>query len=382
MPISAQPAAPFAPRINERFAAAEQYNKIFPQLASLYESAGRNFTQASAQTAQNQTQASAVSAGLEARRIAQERDAEFDAQRQQQQIAAQMAMQERAAQMEMERMNFRITKQEEMENTTRMNGLVQLEQMEKQKLLTKEQAADARYELITGIQQFQNRQKMQQAQAIEQQSKMQQKAFDDNQKNIVLAQSLGKQTAGANWIPIVQANGDVEFYGYDATGKYYQIGKKAAASDKPEKVGGEWSHLSTPEGTFDLKKGLADAKAFVESEQGPRPTEKDKAGQAEWDDRVRRAVDGRREEFNKAKQQAPVTAPQQGASGQNDQAGQVDPEIAKLQAKGLPPEQLQFASQVVQLMRALIDKGKSGQLSPAEKAQLAQAVEQYKSFQR
>jgi hypothetical protein len=390
MPIVANPAAPFAPKINEKFAASEQFNKIFPTLAGLYEAAGRNYTSASAQTAQNQTSASAVSAGLQARK--QEQDANIEAQREEQfrQIAAAKEMQARQQQFEMARMSLPITRQEEADNAARMNGLVEIERQLREKILTPEQAGDARLQLMTQVKAFDNRFKSQQAAKMEQETQMQRKAFDDNQKNIVLAQSLGKQTAGANWIPIQQANGDMEFYGYDATGKYYQIGKKSAASDKPEKPAGKYADET---GEFSYKKALPELKAEAEIAY-PVKKEAGADGKGSVDVNEQSRADyiqtlARREEENHRKavqqrqqgQQAPVTAPQQG--GQNDQTGQqVDPEIAKLQAKGLPPQQLQFATQVVGLMRTLIEKGKTGELSPTEKAQLAQTIEQYKSFQR
>ena len=328
MPIVANPAAPFAPKINERFAAAEQYNKIFPQLAGLYEAAGRNYTQASAQTAQNQTSASAVSAGLEARRIAQERDAEFDAQRQQQQIAAQMAMQERAAQMEMERMNFRITKQEEMENTTRMNGLVEIEKQLKDNLLTPEQAADARTELITGINAFQRRQQYQQSQAMKQQENIRSQQFANMQKDEVSADEFEAKMikAGIGVLKFRDNDGQPQFLIKNRnTGEWYN--PKMSSSGKAAQEA-TVSPYADEAGGFSYKKALPEAKAEAEAAypviKGEDGKDKNERARAEYvQEMIRKREDEHRAGMNR-QNQAPVTAPQQvgGPIGQNDRMGQ------------------------------------------------------------
>ena len=174
MPINFQPAAPVAPEINANFGAADQYNRIYPQLADLYASAGRNITQASAQTAQNFTQGNIASAENQTRRTLQgfQIDAEEMQQRrqidavreaQQRQIQAQQQAQAREQQFEMDRMMVPITQREQMEQIRRTDGLAEIESQRSQGILSDQQAGDARYELMTGIKQFQNRQQMQTA---------------------------------------------------------------------------------------------------------------------------------------------------------------------------------------------------------------------------
>lgn len=391
MAINFQPAAPFSPTIAEKFGETEQWNRFAPLLAQQYQAAANRRSAESIATAQNQTSASAASEALQGRK--QMQDAEIDAGRQQQQmqIAAQMQMQERQMaarlaeqQMENDRYNFAITRQEEQENVARMNGLAEIERQAAEGLLTPEQAGDARTQLITKIRAFDNRRTSQQAKMMEQQAQMQAKVFADNQKNIAEAQAFGKATAGHNWVPIQQGNGDVEFYAYDPQkGTYYQVGKRTAAAEKPEKPAGKYADES---GEFSYKKALPELKAEAEiafpvkkeSGEGGKSVDVNEAARADYIQTLARREEEKHRQAVQARQQQSSAAP----GAQQPAQQQVDPEIAKLQAKGLPPDQLQFATEVVQLMRTLIGKGKTDGLTPEEKAQLATAVEQYKSFQR
>lgn len=381
MPIVANPAAPFAPQINSKFAASEQFNKIFPTLAGLYEAAGRNYTSASAQTAQNQTQASAVSAGLEARNIAQQREIEAEMQARQYQAQAQMEMQRREEEARMQRLMLPITRQEEQEQQARMSGIVQIEKMMEEGTMTKEQGGLALLQLTTKTATFNDRMKFQQAKALEQQTEMQAKMFADNQKDLAAAKMHAAKYGSEAFFGLRQHNGDIDLFDFDPQrGTFSQIGKRTAAVEKPENpqmaLGADWAPFTTKFGGFD--KGAA-----IKRTEELAKIEFDDPKSKEARDWMRMNVQAIEDAWNGAKSSsgqsraqnrgAPVTAPQQ---------QQVDPEIAKLQEKGLPPQQLQFATQVVQLMRTLIEKGKSGELSPAEKAQLAQTIEQYKSLQR
>lgn len=199
-------------------------------------------------------------------------DADLDAAREMQyrQAQAQMEMQRRAQQarlqeqqMENDRYNFAITRAEEQDYVAKQNGLNEIETMWKDGSFGQGPEAlrdyhDYRTQLMSGIKTFEMRRQNEQAKMIQQKTAMEKKAFDDNQSNIVLAQQLGKQTAGQNWIPITQANGDIEFYGYDPQkGTFYQIGKRTAGEQKPEPV----SQFADETGNFSYKKSLPEAEA-------------------------------------------------------------------------------------------------------------------------
>lgn len=358
MPIVANPADPFAPKISEKFGATEQWNRIAPLLAQQYEAAANRQHQASVQSAQNQTQGNIASASLQGRKQGQ--DAEIEASREQQdrQIAAQMEMQQRQVQarlaeqqMENDRYNFAITRHEETENVARQNGLAEIEKQLSDHTLTPEQAGDARMQLISKIKAFDNRKMSQQAKAIEQQTKMETLAFDNNQKNIVLAQQLGKATAGQNWIPITQHNGDTEFYGYDPQkGTFYQIGKRTAASEKEKPV----SAYADEGGGFSYKKALPEAKAEAEAAYPILKNDEGKDTNAQKraeyiQEMVKKREDEHRAGMNKGSQ-APVTAPQQ-------QQGGVAEQLMALQQQF--PDPSKAPPDVQQQMRKLYQQYKS-----------------------
>lgn len=356
MPIVANPASPFAPGISEKFGRTEQWNKFAPLLAQQYEAAANRQTQASIATANNQTQASSTSAELQGRKQFLDTQNDAASQQQQQEIAARMELQQRAVQgrlmeqqMENDRFNFAITRQEEQENVARLNGLAQIEKMMEDGTMSREDGGLAKLQLVGKVKAFENRRMSQQAKALEQQTKMETAAFDNNQKNIALAQQLGKQMAGQNWIPITQANGDTEFYGYDPQkGTFYQIGKRSAASEKPQPV----SPYADESGGFSYKKALPEAEAeakvaypVVKGEDGKDTNERERA--VYMQEMVRKREDEHRAGMNKG-QQAPVTATQQ-----SPQKAQVESRLAAIQQQfpdisKAPPAVQQEARQLYQ----------------------------------
>lgn len=164
MPISFQPASPFAPNINANFGAADQYNRIYPQLADLYASAGRNITQASAQTAQNFTQGNIASAENQTRRTLQGFQIDAEEMQQRRQIEAQREAQQREQAFELQRMMIPISRQEQMEQIRRIDGMAELDRQYEEGTIDRQQYNDARYQLATRIDQYGNREKMQQTQ--------------------------------------------------------------------------------------------------------------------------------------------------------------------------------------------------------------------------
>lgn len=364
MPINFQPAAPFAPKISEQAGRVDQFNKIFPTLAGLYEAAGRNYTSASAQTAQNQTQASAVSAGLESRRQMQERD--IEAQREQMNFQAQLRLEEqqRQQQFEMMRMQLPITRQEEMQNQARMNGLVEIERMLKEKTMTPEQAADARFELATGINAFQRRQQFQNAQRLQQQAQLETQQYDLANKNQMTAEAAQSEMAKRgvySWYETDPRTGETHFNVFNPkTGEIYNPRSSGGRGEqKMDKV----SPYADEAGGFSYKKAYPEAEAEAktaypvimdQSEDGKRQIDTNAKDRAKYLQQLmeKKADQHRAGMSNQANRGAPVTAPQQ-----DSPKSQAESQLLALRQQYPDPSKAPPAVQ--QQMRALYQQYKS-----------------------
>lgn len=380
MPVVFAPASPFSARGFADAAGGQITDRRDAVAAQRQAQQAQNYTQASIASAGNETRAAETASELDARRIQQDRQIDFQRQAQLREFMAQKEQQQRAQQFEMARMSIAISQQEQAENTRRVNGLNELEMQVKEGVITPEQAADARYELVTGINAFQRRMQFQQSQAMKQKEAVQAQEIATMQKNDAMGQKFMLETGqmGGTMAYFTDATtGRVHPMAYDSrTGKYYNpfLEHQGAGKgeDKPT-VGGEWGHLGTKEGGFDEAKALKDAKAYIETERGPRPKEEDKSeSQKAWDQSVRNRVEGVRREFRDAAQKAPVTAPQQAQQSPSQpqpvmqapqqQAQSYEQITSQLSAlnkqypgmKGAPPE-------VVQQFMALVEARKSAQ---------------------
>lgn len=337
MPINFQPASPFAPNINANFGAADQYNRIYPQLADLYASAGRNITQASAQTAQNFTQGNIASAENQTRRTLQGFQIDAEEMQQRRQIEAQREAQQRQQQFELQRMMIPISRQEQMEQTRRIDGLAEIERQLADRTLTPEQAGDARYELMTGINRFQQRQQMQQADL----RKAQEAQINQEMANITKAQAAQEDfylKLAKNGVTIQDvldsSTGKTRPLAYDPkTGKLYNpflehMGKQ---SEVPE---------------YDWAKALKDAKAEAEAAY---PVQKDKDEEIrvskERNDYIQRIME--RDRYKSA-------PPPSAVPGLSPQQAPIDPRAVQ-QAVQAPsqPQPVQQAPPVSQLVSRL-----------------------------
>ncbi len=305
MPITFAPASPF----NARAAAslADQRDRIDAQRQMQQSQA---YTQASIASAGNLTRAAETDAELDARRIQQQFQMDFARQAQQREFEAARQQQMRAQQFEMAKMNVAITKQEQDEQTRRINGLATIQRQKAEGILTDEQAGDAEMELLTGINAFQRRSQYQQSKALEQQAQMRQREVADYQKTAAMSEKFMVDMAMKGITVQAFTNpetGRTSFLAYDQkTGRLYNPLLEHAGKGGEEKPGGEWGHLST-EGRFDEAKALKDAKAYAEGQlpvlKGADGKDSNAAARA---DLITRRVDGMRSEFK----QAPVEAPQ------------------------------------------------------------------------
>jgi len=387
MPIEFRPAAPFAPAIDEQFGRTTQWNRFAPLLADQYAQAANRQTQASIATANNQTQASATSAGLEGRRTAQifELDAEREARAQQAAVA--MEMQQRQQQFELVRQSIPISRQEEQQNAARMNGLVEIERQVKEGYLSPEQAADARYELMTGINAFQRRQQFQQSQAVQQQAKMREQEIASMNKQQAMGEQFQLEMAekGITIKPFFDPEtGRARPLAYDSkTGKLYNPFLEHAGSKGEKET--PVSAYDDGSGGFSYKKALPEAKAEAEAAY---PIIKDEGGKdanatrrAEYtQEMIRKREDEHRTGMQSKSQQrqggqAPVTAPQQQVPASFEQ------DLAKLKERGFNDTQVGHAKNILEGIQELTAKSKSTPLSGKEKADLKALIQNLESFQ-
>lgn len=399
MPIVANPAAPFAPQINSKFAAADQWNKAFPALAGLYEAAGRNYTQASAQTAQNQTSASAVSAGLEGRRIAQDKEIEAEMQARQFQAQVEMEKQQRAQQFELARQMIPITAAENQHNTAMMNGLAELDRQVDQKYLTEEQAAPYRYELVTGINQFQRRQQAQQANMLKQKAEMEAQQVATMQKNQMLGEQFMLETGkmgGTLTYFTDHTTGRVHPMAWDSINrKYYNPFLEHAGTKgekEPQTEDQKWqASYTTKGGQFDFAAAEKRSESLVKHDPDYAHLRGDKE---KMDAQVSKNVQGMYDVWLQGKegqqgQQTPVTAPQQQAPQQapvqqpmapeaQQMAQRYPGEVEQMAKKGLPPVIIESVVKDMAEVERIMSSKPYAQLSEREKGYLATLKEEIK----
>lgn len=367
MPIVFETAQPFAPKISEQFGAAQQWNQIAPLIQRQYEAAAERRSRESIATANNQTQASAVSAGLEARNIAQQRDIEADMQARQYQAQAQMEMQQREQQFDLMRMQIPISRQEEMQNQARMNGLVEIERMEKANLMTKEQAADARYELITGINAFQRRQQYQQAQHYKQQAQLETQRFDLANKNQMTAEAAQAELAKKgvySWYETDPRTGETHFNVYNPkTGEIYNPRSAGGRGEAKEQT---VSQYADPSGGFSYAKALKEAKAEAEVAYPVMKNEEGRDSNADARAKYMQEVVDKYADQHRSgmEQKARVTAPQQNIAPQQN------------------PVQGNPAEGIKQQLRAIKAQFPNGNPTPEAKKQYDQLLAQLESMQR
>lgn len=384
MAISFQPAAPVAPEINARFGAADQYNRSLPVLASLYEAAGRNFTQASAGTAQNITQGNIASAENQTRRTLQgfQIDADEGQQRreiqareaaQMRQIQAQQIQQRNEENFQMARMDIAITQKEQQENVARVNGLAEIERQLSDKTLTPEQAADARYELTTGINLFQRRASYQQAKAAEARAAQVEQEMVAMTKSQAMSEKFQLDMAekGITIAPFVDPEtGRARPLAYDTkTGRLYNpFLEHAGKEEKPGKEKDEpmpgWEHVTDKKGEFDYPAAERHSKQWAKYDpkisKELEAQKNDKDAVEKW---VTQNVTAMRDQFeadrdNKKLEKARSAVPGLPAPSAPPPVQPTDPVTKLIQSRNLEPAQAQAASQINAAIQAIMSKPK------------------------
>lgn len=186
---------------------------------------------------------------------------------QRRQIEAAQIAQQRQQEFELQRMRIPISHQEQQEQTRRINGLSEIENQVKEGYLTPEQAGDARYELVTGINAFQRRAQVQQAELTKQKTEMQAQEIATMNHNEAMGQQFMLDTGkmgGTLTYFTDKTTGRVHPMAFDTrTGKYYNPFLEHAGNKGDDK----------PQPEYDWGKALKDAKAEAEAAY---PIQKDK----------------------------------------------------------------------------------------------------------
>lgn len=276
MPISFQPAQPNSSSAAAAFGAAQQYNQIVPTLASLYESVGRNFTQASAGTAGNITQGNIASAQNQSRMNEIARQQAEQERYQMTQIQAQREAQQKQidAQRQMQFDQFayqgqKVSQAEQMQMTRQQNGLDEIRQQVQDGTLTEQQGADAILQLKSGINMTQKRLQDEQMQNIKAQEQLRAKQLENATLNKVKTEKflLDAADKGVSIINVPDRQGNDRFLAYDQNaGKYYNPFNEhsSKSSDGGNKAGGEWAEFETKNGEFDYAKARKRSEHLVQ----------------------------------------------------------------------------------------------------------------------
>lgn len=329
MPVVFESPQPFAPRIAEDFGRTEQFNRSLPTLAGLYNSNqnrnaaaaqayAENATRAQMASAQNRERAREADMESEDRFEFQRRQAEVTDRLQQQRFQQQAQLQAQDAYFQQAFAGVKVGLQEEMQQRNRERGLNEIQQMVADGTLdmtnpeTASAVNDAIAELKTGINFTQRRAVAQQAAEREAHARQRDAEIARMQKAEVDADAFVADAArlGHTLKKFVDPNtGKTHILGFNRrTGELYNpfLNSGKTAGDG-EEAGGQRAHLGT-QGQYDVKKGLADAKAYAESVLGPRPKDAlkgevdvNKDARDKWDDLVRRRMEGTREGFDQSK---------------------------------------------------------------------------------
>lgn len=338
MPVSFEQPQPFSQPIATGFGETQQFNQTLPTLAGMYEAQARRSAAAGQAYADNAQRASAASAENQTRaQLAQNEMGAHDV------MQARQFQQERALQAERIQSHERsqmfdwavhsdqVGQQEMMRMQRQQAGLAQLQQDVEEGYITKEDAADAAYQLRTGVDRVRQRVESQHAAELKQQAAFRAQMMAAETQNMENAKAFQVEAGlkGHTIRPFTDPNtGKQHWLAVDDKGKFYNpLMEHATKPDAEDKnAGGERAHLGT-NGRYDQKKGLADAKAFAEAELGPRPKEPPKGepdvgkdSRAAWDDLVKRRMEGTMREFSQAKGGQPNTPGQQ-AQADADQRG-------------------------------------------------------------
>lgn len=404
MPVTFAPADPFSAAIASQYGQTEQFDKTLPTLANLSIQNARlqqegaqhamDLSQrTSAQSAENFTRGGIARDENQLRDVQQVRQIQNERQMQQQRIQAshdsQQADQAYHAAMQDRQWSYA----DQIKDQEMHNALTAINEAVENGTLTPEEAGETALKLRTKVDV--NKMRQEKAQAEYQQAHAKQVLEQTGLQTAVLKKNLEMQArdvtenaildprakllaerqlrpqaqamaavmgeaAATDWLnkavreKVVESGNYTTPTGISSHGTLeidHTKGKPGQQQKAEEReAGGDWSHLGT-QGRYDEKKGLADAKAFAESEY-PKEMEsstvdgktvKVDKNEEKRNDLIRRRVEGTRREFNQALKggSANVAAGPQDASGQAQTANDQRDQPAASAPKPIAPEVIQ-----------------------------------------
>lgn len=265
MPISFQPAAPFNAAAIGQSAQQDLAAQRAQQLAQQYAAQGREQSQASIASSENQTRAAIASAQMQSQGFEQANQHEFAAETQRRQYEQQRQMQFNEFAFE----GQKVSHQEQMQMVRQQNGLAELTQQVKDGTLTQQEAADAAFELKTGINFTQRRMQTEQAQQFKQKADLEAQQIASMQKNQAMGEKFmldtGKMGGTISYFTDA-TTGRIHPVAFDPiTRRYYNpyethaAGEGKGAGEKPI------TRFGDDHGVFSYKNAMPEAKAEAEA---------------------------------------------------------------------------------------------------------------------
>jgi hypothetical protein len=263
MPITFEQPQPVAEKISEGYGATQQFNQTLPTLAGMYEAQARrnqaasqayadNATRASAATAENQTRAQLSQDELASRDVMQARQFQQERSIQAERIQAQQQSQifDWAVHSDM------VSQQEQMRMQRQQAGLAQLKEDVDNGYISKEEAADAAYQLRTNVDRVRQRLEGQQAKHQDAIAKMEIEQVQRKQKAQLAGDALAAKTMESRIIHTKGPNGeDISLFqkGVDANGNpTYDIIPNTKMETEGKRAEIVMKHWETQMKTYDV----------------------------------------------------------------------------------------------------------------------------------
>lgn len=262
MPAVFAPAEPVSTSISAGYGAAQEWDKQFPVLAGLYESAGHLQQQAYQAAAQRGQQAQIAQAQINSRQLEQRQAEDFQAAQQQQQLRAQKDLQLQRFALQ----GQQITQQETDHANQLQAGINEVLRQKAQGNLSDEEATGLVVQMKTGLDLFKQRQENQRAQDFAAQADLRRKQLSLEVQNMEDAKAFQLDAAdhGHTLQPFTDpTTGKQHMLAMDKDGKFYnpflehatKAGQEGPDPDQP------WGQFATKDGHFDAPKALKDTEA-------------------------------------------------------------------------------------------------------------------------